>query len=54
MNLAGGRTRDGGDIVGASVFYDKPALAESSPTNSEPSSPIDQLEKDIKVNPLHY
>nr|XP_024217372.1 JNK-interacting protein 3 isoform X2 [Halyomorpha halys] len=47
VNLAGGRTRDGGDIVGASVFYDKPPVVDEI-VNSEPVSPIEQLEKDIK------
>ncbi|CAH1394746.1 unnamed protein product [Nezara viridula] len=47
VNLAGGRTRDGGDIVGASVFYDKPPVVDEI-VNSEPVSPIEQLEKDIQ------
>jgi hypothetical protein len=31
VNLTGGRTRDGGSIVGASVFYSNPADIEQEP-----------------------
>ena len=32
--MTGGRTKDGGNIVGASVFYDNPAAASASRTNN--------------------
>ncbi|XP_014241649.1 JNK-interacting protein 3 isoform X4 [Cimex lectularius] len=49
VNLAGGRTQDGGEIVGASVFYSKSLNNECETTKDEPiSSPVEQLEKDIE------
>lgn len=54
VNLRGGKTKDGGEIIGASVFYGN-SLSESTPVKDSdadktPSSPIEQLEKDIEVS----
>ncbi|XP_059491169.1 JNK-interacting protein 3 isoform X4 [Neocloeon triangulifer] len=48
VNLTGGRTRDGGNIVGASVFYsvDSP---EGKKTE-EPSSEVDKLDRELQDN----
>ncbi|CAL9708850.1 unnamed protein product [Knipowitschia caucasica] len=46
VNLSGGRTRDGGSIVGASVFYSD-APAPESPHNKRQSS-LDQLDQELK------
>ncbi|CAM9928766.1 unnamed protein product [Lampetra fluviatilis] len=53
VNLSGGRTRDGGSIVGASVFYSHAAeaasgeLVESSPPAS-PSSSLELLDQELQ------
>lgn len=53
MNLSGGKTRDGGSIVGASVFYrDVSGLEHSSlsPRQARGSqSSLDKLEQELKV-----
>ncbi|XP_055006600.1 C-Jun-amino-terminal kinase-interacting protein 4 isoform X2 [Boleophthalmus pectinirostris] len=46
VNLSGGRTRDGGSIVGASVFYSD-APTPDSPRNKTNSS-LDQLDQELK------
>ena len=40
----GGRTKDGGSLVGGSVFYDNPSTAPNKPTTD-----IEKLDKEIKV-----
>lgn len=50
VNLAGGRTKDGGEIVGASVFYSKPPSNCEASHDGEANNPVEQLEKDIEVN----
>lgn len=54
MNLSGGKTRDGGSIVGASVFYRDVSGADSgslSPRHARGSqSSLDKLEQELKVN----
>lgn len=53
MNLSGGKTRDGGSIVGASVFYRDVSGVESgslSPRLARGSqSSLDKLEQELKV-----
>lgn len=53
MNLSGGKTRDGGSIVGASVFYRDVSVPESgglSPRLARGSrSSLDKLEQELKV-----
>lgn len=44
VNLTGGRTRDGGNIVGASVFYS----GETETTHVRPSDEIDRLDQELK------
>ena len=45
VNLTGGRTKDGGDIVGASVFYSQPAAqTRAGPGEDE----ISKLDAEIK------
>ncbi len=39
--MSGGRTRDGGDIVGASVFY-------SQPSSDEENEKLDEAEDTIE------
>nr|ALO61081.1 C-jun-amino-terminal kinase-interacting protein 4 [Eriocheir sinensis] len=43
VNLTGGRTRDGGNIVGASVFYS----GETETTHVRPSDEIDRLDQEL-------
>ena len=45
MNLTGGRTRDGGNIVGASVFYSR----DTETTHVVPSDGVDCLDQQLKV-----
>lgn len=53
MNLSGGKTRDGGSIVGASVFYRDVSGGESgspSPRYTRGSqSSLDKLDQELKV-----
>ena len=45
MNQTGGRTKDGGDIVGASVFYNEPPQSEK-PKAKKKSSGGDKAEEE--------
>lgn len=50
MNLAGGRTRDGGNIVGASVFYSNSEEERGEgETDTKQDNPVDQLDQELKV-----
>lgn len=44
VNLTGGRTRDGGTIVGASIFYKEQKADAPSPADD-----IDRLELELRV-----
>lgn len=49
--MSGGRTRDGGNIVGASVFYTK-SEGEEKGEGEKPekiSSEVDKLDLELKV-----
>ncbi|CAG0885825.1 unnamed protein product, partial [Darwinula stevensoni] len=46
VNLTGGKTRDGGDIVGASVFYSQ--LEESGEHVLPPNDAVDSLDHELK------
>ncbi|BFZ15188.1 hypothetical protein BsWGS_18229 [Bradybaena similaris] len=46
VNLTGGRTRDGGSIVGASVFYSDPPPEERK--DGEIKTEVDKLDKELK------
>lgn len=46
MNLTGGRTKDGGSIVGASVFYSSPSETEKSGNGD---TEVDKLDQELKV-----
>ncbi|XP_058261735.1 C-Jun-amino-terminal kinase-interacting protein 4 isoform X2 [Hemibagrus wyckioides] len=52
VNLSGGKTRDGGSIVGASVFYRDVSETESSSLSSRKArgsqSSLDKLEQELK------
>uniref|UniRef100_A0A1A7Z063 JNK-interacting protein leucine zipper II domain-containing protein n=1 Tax=Iconisemion striatum TaxID=60296 RepID=A0A1A7Z063_9TELE len=47
VNLSGGKTRDGGSIVGASVFYSDTSGPES-PKNIGSQSSLDKLDQELK------
>ncbi|KAE8577121.1 hypothetical protein XENTR_v10004438 [Xenopus tropicalis] len=51
VNLSGGKTRDGGSIIGASVFYsDAPgAELDNQKPRSDSQSSLDKLEQELKV-----
>ncbi|XP_069809061.1 C-Jun-amino-terminal kinase-interacting protein 4 isoform X2 [Dendropsophus ebraccatus] len=51
VNLSGGKTRDGGSIIGASVFYsDVPGSElENQKPRSESQSSLEKLEQELKV-----
>ncbi|KAG5677410.1 hypothetical protein PVAND_007170 [Polypedilum vanderplanki] len=53
VNLNGGFTRDGGCVVGASVFYSRQQTAVitdiTTPTNEAPPSELDSLDKQMKL-----
>lgn len=52
VNLSGGKTRDGGSVVGASVFYkDVAGLdTEGSKQRSASQSSLDKLDQELKVS----
>lgn len=48
--MAGGRTRDGGNIVGASVFYSNSEEEGGEvETEMKQDNPVDQLDQELKV-----
>uniref|UniRef100_A0A3B3X6V3 RH1 domain-containing protein n=1 Tax=Poecilia mexicana TaxID=48701 RepID=A0A3B3X6V3_9TELE len=48
VNLSGGKTRDGGSIVGASVFYSDVSGAESPRKKRGSQSSVDELDQELK------
>ncbi|XP_076615507.1 C-Jun-amino-terminal kinase-interacting protein 4 isoform X3 [Chaetodon auriga] len=48
VNLSGGKTRDGGSIVGASVFYSDVPLPESPKRKIGSQSSLDKLDHELK------
>ena len=48
VNLSGGRTKDGGDIVGASVFYSQPPSSEQTRVTADANDEISKLDAEIK------
>ena len=44
VDLSGGKTRDGGSVVGASVFYSDPPL-----TNKTAKDDVEKLDQELKV-----
>ena len=48
VNLTGGKTRDGGSVVGASVFYSSPPESEADP-RKEVKDEVDRLNQELKV-----
>lgn len=52
VNLSGGKTRDGGSIIGASVFYsDLPGSdVDDQKPRSESQSSLEKLEQELKVS----
>lgn len=49
VNLSGGKTRDGGSIVGASVFYNDVSGPESPKKKIGSQSSLDKLDQELKV-----
>nr|XP_023686969.1 C-Jun-amino-terminal kinase-interacting protein 4 isoform X4 [Paramormyrops kingsleyae] len=49
VNLTGGKTRDGGSIVGASVFYNDVPGADSEGHKKGSQSSLDRLEQELKL-----
>ena len=56
--ISGGKTKDGGEIVGASVFYSSPPESETrqSATGEELEDEISKLDAELKVHNdlFHY
>lgn len=50
VNLSGGKTRDGGSIVGASVFYSDSSGPVSPKKKTGSQSSLDKLDQELKVN----
>lgn len=48
MNLSGGKTRDGGNMVGGSVFYAAEAKETSNEEKPEPTDVVEHLEKELQ------
>ncbi|XP_035998416.1 C-Jun-amino-terminal kinase-interacting protein 4 isoform X4 [Fundulus heteroclitus] len=48
VNLSGGKTRDGGSIVGASVFYSDVSGGESPKKEKGSQSSLDKLDQELK------
>lgn len=53
VNLNGGYTKDGGCVVGASIFYSRQVTATitdiTTPTNENPPSELESLDKQMKL-----
>lgn len=49
VNLSGGKTRDGGSIVGASVFYSDVTGPESPKKKIGSQNSLDQLDQELEV-----
>ncbi|XP_064482319.1 C-Jun-amino-terminal kinase-interacting protein 4-like isoform X2 [Ornithodoros turicata] len=49
VNLSGGRTRDGGTIVGASIFYE----GQGTPPLPSPTTDVDRLDRELKEQEDH-
>lgn len=49
VNLSGGKTRDGGSIIGASVFYSDVSRPESPRKKMGSQSSLDKLDQELKV-----
>ena len=49
VNLSGGKTRDGGSIVGASVFYSDVPGPESPKRRIGSQSSLDKLDQELMV-----
>ena len=58
FNISGGKTKDGGEIVGASVFYSSPPESETrqSATGEDLEDEISKLDAELKVHNdlFHY
>lgn len=52
VNLSGGKTRDGGSIVGASVFYSDAPGPESPKKKIGAQSSVDKLDQELKVHTI--
>lgn len=54
MNLSGGKTRDGGSVVGASVFYNDVTGvdADGNKQQTGSQSSLDKLDQELKVRSL--
>ena len=50
VNLNGGRTRDGGSVVGASVFY---SSTTSETLIREPLNEVEKLDQELQVHFFH-
>ena len=48
VNLTGGKTKDGGSIVGASVFYENPPEAETV-KKTDKKDDVDKLDDELQV-----
>ncbi|XP_028331462.1 C-Jun-amino-terminal kinase-interacting protein 4 isoform X3 [Gouania willdenowi] len=48
VNLSGGKTRDGGSIVGASVFYNDVSTQESPKKKMDSQTSLDELDQELK------
>ena len=49
VNLEGGKTKDGGSVVGASVFYSNPP-AEDSNKREATKDDVEKLNQELKVS----
>jgi len=49
VNLTGGRTKDGGNIVGASVFYSDPPDVAQEP-RKDTKDEVERLNQELKVS----
>ncbi|KAK3921239.1 C-Jun-amino-terminal kinase-interacting protein 3 [Frankliniella fusca] len=50
VNLSGGKTRDGGSVVGASIFYSNPTeeICANTTNSAEKASPVRCLEEELE------
>ena len=49
MNVTGSRTRDGGSIVGTSVFYSEPTDDVTASTPPTVSDEVERLNQELQV-----
>ena len=54
VNVTLGKTKDGGSVVGASVFYSTPPGGSGDATSQKCADDVERLDSELKVRPGFY